>query len=136
MSTNPTKGRPASTDAAYGDDRRAPPFASVETFDVGAEGTQRRGEVVEAAIDVLAAVPRRLAVGREPGEHERGAGADVGRGHRRAREPFDTADDRVPAFRAHVGAHARELVDEMEATVVDVLGDDRVAVGDRHERDR
>ena len=37
----------------------------------------------------------------------------------------DAADDRVAALVAHVGAHAGELVDEVEPVVEHVLGDDR-----------
>ena len=42
----------------------------------------------------------------------------------------------MAALGAHVGAHADELVDELEAAVVDVLGDDRAALGHGHQRDR
>ena len=85
---------------------------------------------------MLAAVHDRLALGDQAGEHERGAGPHVGGGHRRTREPLHPADDRVPALGADVGAHPHELVDELEAAVVDVLGRDRAALRHRHERHR
>src|SRR5262249_30678446 len=92
--------------------------------DVGAERPQGPGEVGIAPVDVLAVVDDRLLVGCEPGEGERRTSPDVGRAHRRSRQPFDTTDDRVPALRPHIGTHTGQLVDELEAAVVHVLGDD------------
>ena len=75
-----------------------------------------------------------LAVGDERGDHERRAAAQVGAAHRRTRELRHAAHERVMTLDADVGAHAADLVGEHEAVLEHVLGDDAVALGDRHER--
>ena len=50
-----------------------------DALDVGAERAQRRGEVGVAAVDVERIEHDGLAVGGEPREHQRGAGAHVER---------------------------------------------------------
>src|SRR5438309_1780283 len=87
------------------------PASVVEPADVGAEGAELAGQVLVAAVDMLRVGHHGLAVGGKPGDHEGGAGPDVGRAHGRAREPVDPADDGVIALGADVGAHPGELVD-------------------------
>src|SRR5690349_9757740 len=77
------------------------PARSVEAVDVGAERAEVAGKIRIAALDVLAVVDRGLAVGDEPGEHERRARPHIGRPDRRARQPRDTPHDRVAALRSH-----------------------------------
>ncbi len=93
------------------------------------------GEVGVAPVDVLALVHHGLALRGQARDRERGTGAHVEGLHRRTGEPLDPAHDRVAALVADVGAHARELVDELEPAVVHVLGHDRGAVGHREQRD-
>ena len=100
------------------------PAKGSDALDVGAEPTQATDEVVVAAVDVVHAADDRLALGREPGHHQRRAGADVGGAHRRTAESRDAAHDGVVAVGADVGAEALQLLDVAEAAGVQVLGDD------------
>ena len=72
-----------------------------------------------------------LALGGEPGDDQRRAGADVVGPHRRARQARHAADDGVVAVGADVGAEPLQLLDVAEPARVEVLGDDADAVGDR-----
>ena len=53
----------------------------------GAEPCSDADQILVAPPDVVGAADHRLALGHQPGQHERHAGPDVGRPHRRAREP-------------------------------------------------
>ncbi len=93
------------------------------------------GEIGVAAVDVERVEHGGLAVGGQPREHQRRAGAHVERAYRRRRQPVDPADHRVATFVADVGTHAVQLGHEPEAVVEHVLGDDGRAVGGGEQRD-
>ena len=70
---------------------------------------------------------RRRALGGQPGEHQRRAGADVVGDDRGAGEHRHPADDGVVTVGAQVGAEPSELLGEHEPRLEDVLGDHRGA---------
>src|SRR5579883_3677899 len=80
-----------------------------EPFDLGAARRQLLLEMLIAAIEVIDPVDDRLALGGEPGEHERHRGAEVGGHDRRAGEMPDAAHHRRGAMHIDVGAHAAKL---------------------------
>src|SRR6476659_4628030 len=107
-----------------------------DAVDVGAEAGEGADEVRVGPVDVVPFVHHGAAVTPEAGERERGTGPHVQGPHRGTREPGDAPDHRIPPLGAHVGAHADELVDEREAVVEHVLGDDRGPVTDGQQGDR
>ena len=72
----------------------------------------------------------------QTGQHQSGPGPDVGGPDRRAGQPLPAADRRVVPVGAGVCAHPDQLVDEPESGLEHVLGDQRMAVGDRGQRQR
>ena len=75
-----------------------------------------------------------VALGHQPGQHERHPGPDVGRPHRRARELRHAAHDGVVPLGPDVGTHAPQLLDVAEPAREQVLGQDAHAVGHREHR--
>src|SRR5262249_3716010 len=102
--------------------------------DVGAERPELPGEVGVPPIDVEGIEHESLAVGGEAGDDERGPRPYVLGPHRCPRQAVDAPHDRVTTLVANVGAHAVELVDEPEAVVEHVLGDDGGALGGGQQR--
>ncbi len=96
----------------------------LDALDVGADADEATDEIVVATVDVVHAADDRLALGREPGHHQRGAGADVGSTHRRAAQSLDATHHGVVAVGADVGAESLQLLDVSEAAGIEVLGDD------------
>src|SRR5262249_59402169 len=77
--------------------------AGPDPADVGAERLQLPGEVGVAAVHVEGIEHEGLAVGGEAGDHEGGTRSHVLSADRRARQPVDTAHDRVTTLVADVG---------------------------------
>ena len=102
--------------------------------DIGPEAAQFGDEVLVSPIDVMSVGDGGVAIGRQTGEHQRGAGPDVTSIDGTPAQATDAPDDHVLAFERHVGTHAVELTHIAEAGVVDVLRDHRGAGRHRQKR--
>src|SRR5262245_1822552 len=112
--------------------RQEPPrSAGPDPADVGAERPELAGEIDVPTVDVEGIEHAGLALGGEAGDDEGSARPHVLGTHRRPGQPVDTPDDGVATLVADVGAHPVELVDEPEAVVEHVLGDDGRPLGGR-----
>src|SRR5690349_14156199 len=106
-----------------------------DSLDEGAGRAEVVFEVGVAAVDVVDVADLGHAFGAQAGDDQAGAGADVGGAYRGAGQLLLAAYDGVVAVRTDVGAEPGQLVDEHEAPVEDVLGDERGSLADRGQPD-
>ena len=90
-------------------------------------------EPLEAAVEMVDAVDRRLAFRGQPGDHQRHRSAQIGRHDGRALELRHALDDRRLAGQVDVGAEPGQFLHVHEAVLENRLGDLRLALGHGHQ---
>ena len=101
--------------------------------DAGSHGVELVFDVLITAIEVVDALDGRGPLGGEPGEHERGAGAEI-RGHDRSPgKALDAAYDGCMPGKADIRAHADELLHVHEPVFKNGFADDPGTFGKAHE---
>src|SRR5665213_709650 len=83
--------------------------------DIGAQRLELLHEVRVAAIDVVQFAHGRDAIGDQTGQHEAGAGPDIGRLDGSTGKPFAAANYGVVPVGADLSSESHQLLDETEA---------------------